>query len=144
MRLVALINGFHLVSPDSSFISSISATSISGLRGGDEVTEMALDGEESSLPEGSLELEGTLSPPPPPRNEGVSPVRAEVCVGEVIVLGSRTLIVTSLRGVRVIDGSPAAFSEDWDDMWACGGIIGALARAGSVGVAPSLSADMLL
>ena len=71
MKLVALINGFHLVSPESSFISSISATSISGLRGGEEVTEMTLDGEESSLLEGSLELVGTWSPPPPPRNEGV-------------------------------------------------------------------------
>ena len=72
MRLLALINGFHLVSPDSSFISSISATSISGLRGGEEVTEMTLDGEESNLLEGSLELVGISSPPPPPRNEGVS------------------------------------------------------------------------
>lgn len=52
MRLVALIKGFHLVSPDSSFISSISATSISGLRGGEEVTEMTLDGEESNLLDG--------------------------------------------------------------------------------------------
>ena len=70
MRLVALINGFHLVSPDSSFISSISATSISGLRG-EEVTEMTLEGEESDLLAGWLELVMTSSAPPPPRNEGV-------------------------------------------------------------------------
>lgn len=72
--LVALIIGFHFVSPESSFISSISATSISGLRGGDEVTEMTFDGEEPSLVEGSLELDVVLSPPPPPRNEIVSPI----------------------------------------------------------------------
>lgn len=144
MRLVALIKGFHLVSPDSSFISSISATSISGLRGGEEVTEMTLDGEESNLLDGSLELDGTWSPPPPPRNEGVPPIWADVCVGEVIVLGSRTLMVTSLLGVRLIDGSPPAVSEGWDEMWARGGVVGSLASSGSVGVAPSLSADMLL
>ena len=60
------------------------------------------------------------------------------------MLGSRTLIVTSLLGVRLIDGSPASFSEDWDELWACGGVFGALASSGSVGEAPSLSADMLL
>ena len=102
MSLVALINGFHLVSPGSSFISSISATSISGLRGGEEVTEMTLDGEKSNLLDRSLGRDRIWSPPPPPRNEGVSPIWADVCVGEVIVLGSRTLIVTSLLGVRLI------------------------------------------
>ena len=60
------------------------------------------------------------------------------------MLGSRTLIVTSLLGVRLIDGRPVASSEDWDEMWACGGVSGAVARPGSVVVAPSLSADMLL
>ena len=59
------------------------------------------------------------------------------------MLGSRTLMVT-LLGVRLIDGSPPAVSEDWDEIGACGGVVGALASPGSVGVAPSLSADMLL
>lgn len=140
MRLVALINGFHLVSPGSSFISSISATSISGLRGGEEVTEMTLGGEDSNLLEGSLELNGTSPPPPPPRNEAVLPVE---CVGGVMVLGPRTLMVTSLLGVRLIDGSPPASSEDWDELWEYGGVFGAWASSESVGVAPDLSADML-
>ena len=63
---------------------------------------MTLDDEESNLLDGSLERDRIRSPPPPPRNEGVSPTWADVCVGEVIVLGSRTLIVTSLLGVRLI------------------------------------------
>lgn len=105
---------------------------------------MTLDGEESVLPEGLFELDGTLSPPPPPRNEGVPPIRADVCVGEVIVLGSLTLIVTSLLGVRLIDESPSGFSEEWDEIWAWGGVVGASASPESVGIAPSLSADMLL
>ena len=73
IRLVALINDFHLVSPGSSFISSISATSISGLLGGEDVTDMTLDGEEFDLLGVPSDREGTLSPPPPPRNEGVPP-----------------------------------------------------------------------
>ena len=106
---------------------------------------MTLGGEESNLLEGSLELEEPSSPPPPPRNEGVPPTRVDECVGEVIVLGSRTLMVTSLLGVRLIDGRPPAASEDWDEVWVCGGgVVGALASPGLVGVAPSLSADMLL
>lgn len=144
MRLVALINDFHLVSPGSSFMSSISATSISGLWGGEDVTDMTLDGEELDLLGGSIELEVTWSPPPPPRKDGVPRVGAEVPVGEVIVLGSRTLIVTSLLGVRFIDGSPPVVSEVWDDKLGGGGVVGALAGPESVGVAPSLSADMLL
>lgn len=63
---------------------------------------MTLDGEEFNLLDGSLESDRICSPPPPPRNEGVSPTCADVCVGEVIVLGSRTLIVTSLLGVRLV------------------------------------------
>ena len=59
------------------------------------------------------------------------------------MLGSRTLMVT-LLGVRLIDGSPPAVSEDCDEIWVWGGVVGALARPGLVGVAPSLSADMLL
>ena len=105
---------------------------------------MTLEGEESNLVAGSLELEGTSSPPPPPRNEGVPPSLPDVCVGEVIVLGSRTLIVTSLRGVRLRDGSPLAVSDDWDEICSCGGVVGALAGPGLVGLASSLSADMLL
>lgn len=60
------------------------------------------------------------------------------------MLGSRTLIVTSLLGVRLIDGSSAASCGDCDEVGRCGGVFGALARPVSVGVAPSLSADMLL
>ncbi len=105
---------------------------------------MTLDGEESILLGRSLELDSISSPPPPPRNEGMPPVGAGVCIGEVIVLGSRTLIVTSLLGVRLIDGSPSADSDVWDEIWVCGGVVGALASPESVGVGPSLSADMLL
>ena len=106
---------------------------------------MTLDGEEFDLLGGSIELEVTWSPPPPPpRKEGVPRIGADVPVGEVIVLGSRTLIVTSLLGVRFIDGSPPVVSDVWDEMWAGGGVVGALAGPESVGVAPSLSADMLL
>lgn len=46
MVVVSLDNDFHLDSPGSSFISSISATSISGLRRGEEVTELAFAGGE--------------------------------------------------------------------------------------------------
>lgn len=107
---------------------------------------MTLDEEEVNLLGGSLELDMTSSPPPPPRSEGVPPMCSEVCVGEAIVLGSRTLMVTSLLGVRFIDESSPGVVDVCDEVWACGGggVVGALAGPESVGVAPSLSADMLL
>ena len=59
-------------------------------------------------------------------------------------------MVTSLLGVRFIDESSPGFVDFCDEMWACGGggggggVVGTLAGPESVGVAPSLSADMLL
>lgn len=55
-------------------------------------------------------------------------------------------MVTSLLGVRFIDESSPGVVDVCDEMWACGGggVVGALAGPESVGVAPSLSADMLL
>ena len=52
--------------------------------------------------------------------------------------------MTSLLGVRFIDESSPGVPNVWDEMWACGGVVGALASPESVGVPPSLSADMLL
>ena len=52
--------------------------------------------------------------------------------------------MTSLLGVRLIDGSPPAVSDVWDAIWGGGGVVGALTSPESVGVSPSVSADMLL
>ena len=53
--------------------------------------------------------------------------------------------MTSLLGVRFIDESSPGVVDVCDEMWACGGgVVGALAGPESVGVALSLSADMLL
>ncbi len=108
---VAFANDFHLVSPALSFISSISATSISGLRGGEEATEIGFaDGEPTLEEEIGRGAEGSSPPSPPRIDETVSE-----CVvwrfGELFVVGSRTLMVT-LLGVSAKGGSPSPASGD--------------------------------
>ncbi len=142
VAVVASANDFHLVSPASSFMSSISATSISGLRGGEEAIEMA-------FPDGKPTLEGEIgwvaeysSPPPPPRIDATTSVCAWR-VGDLFVVGSRTLIVT-LLGVSVKGGSPSDASEVCDASWTIGDVAEAVASPALEGVAPNGSADMLL
>lgn len=52
--------------------------------------------------------------------------------------------MVTLLGVRLMGWSRLGVSEDCDEMWAYGGVVGALGSPGWVGEAPNLSADMLL
>ena len=138
----ARLMGCHIVLPGSSFISSTSATSISGLCGGEEPTEMTFGDEASILsptpwPPGAV----SLTPPPPPDVDvvlkGMGPDDCGVCAG------SRTLMVT-LLGVRVIGGTWPAFPMGSNAACSSGGVEGALAAAESVEASRNLSTDMLL
>ena len=105
-EVVARAKGCHLVLPESSFISSTSATSISGLWGGEEPTEMTFGDEASILSPMPWFPPGVSLPPPPPRNvdvvlKGIGTEDCGACAG------SRTFMVT-LLGVRVIGGTGPA------------------------------------
>lgn len=128
---INLANGLHLVSPGSWFMSSISATSISGLRAGVVVTEMTSDDMESILTEDSAWLvvgRSCLS--------GVAGKRVPFVIGRVdgmFGVGSRTLMVT-LLGVRSADGDIVVISVCLEDVSPRGGVNEARALPGSDGV----------
>ena len=142
-EVAARPKGCHLVLPESSFISSTSATSISGLWGGEEPTEMTFGDEASILsPMPWFPAAVSLPPPPPPRNVDVAlkGIGTEDCGA---CAGSRTFMVT-LLGVRVIGGTGPASPGGSNAAGSFGGVEGALPVAESVEASCNLSTDMLL
>lgn len=144
MVVVSLDSGFHLVSPGSSFISSTSATSISGLRRGEEVTELVFAGGELTSVEDPWREAELASPTKPPRIVGLCLGGVIWRLGEVSRVGPRTLMVTLLGVIGKGVGSPSSISEDCDAFWPLVEVTGVLARPALEGVAPNGSADMLL
>lgn len=128
--------GLQRVSPGPSVISSISATSISGLLRGDEVTDTTLE-----VPGIS---EGDALPPPPPRSivDGSS-VGVGIRLEERVPFGSRTLMVT-LLAVGFKDGDLLVVSAECNKVRSPEGVVRAWARSSSVEAAINRSADMLL
>ena len=138
---IALSNGLHLVSPESSFISSTSATSISGLWDGEEVTDIALGDEDSKAVEFSGVKESS-SFSRLPLVGGIQLISVERRVGEGFPKGSRTLMVT-LLGVRAIGGRPLLSLESGDEACSFTAASGAWARSTPEEAVLAGSADML-
>lgn len=97
--VIKLASGLHLVSPGSSFMSSMSATSISGLRVGEKSTDTTSGDPGSILPGESTWLDGgilSLS-----AGAGSSVPFTPIWEEDAFWIGSRTLMVT-LLGIRSI------------------------------------------